>query len=260
MRLRATILLIVALALTCKVSGACLPDAVTASQGALASEGGQSTAALAEVAYRAGDYAKAKELWTRMLVERGEDGRLEYDLGNCEYRLGNYARAVWRFERARRALGADERVRFNLALAERKLGLEGADASSFFATLRGRLRRLDRGDWFSYGLAVELFGLILLGFVVRRRVRVLIVLATCLIVIGAASLARAATLDDSRILGVVILEDGTPVRGEPRAELQGLMKLGAGVRATYVADSPGWVRVRVGEREGWVPRPRVGLY
>lgn len=214
----------------------------------------------AEEAYRRGDYARAKELWTALLEQRGADGRLEYDIGNCEYRLEDYARALWRFERAARALGGDERVRFNLSLAERKLGLQSDEATSFFADARAKVRRLDRGDWFTCGLGLEVVGVLLLAFSLRRRAFVLAGVAALLTVLGAASLVRAATLDPDRILGVVVLEEDTPVRGEPREELDSILRLGAGVRAEFVAKSPGWVRLRIRDREGWVQRGSVGLY
>ena len=220
----------------------------------------QSRADAAEAAYRAGEYQKAKDLWSAMLVERGVDGRLEYDIGNCCYRLGDYARALWRYERAARVLGGDERVRFNLALAERKLGLDSRESSSFFADARARVRRLNRGDWFVYGLGLEILGLVLLVVSLRRRSTLWIVFSGLVALVGAAGLVRAATLDADRVLGIIVLEEGTAVRGEPRAELDSILRLGAGVRAEYIAKSPGWVRLRIRDREGWVARENVGLY
>lgn len=214
----------------------------------------------AERAYRAGDYARAKERWLELLAERGADGRIEYDLGNCEYRLGDPARALWRFERAKRALGADERVRFNLTLAERALGLERPEASSFFADFGAWFARLDRAACFGYGLAFEVLGLVLLALGLRLRARALVVSAVVLIFVGVAGLVRCATLDDARILGGIVLEEGTKVRAEPREALAPTMRLGAGVRVEHLASSPQWVRIRYDGREGWMPRARVGLY
>ncbi len=214
----------------------------------------------AEAAYRAGDYAKAKAAWTALLAERGEDARIEFDLGNCEYRLGDHARALWRFERAKRGLGADERVLFNLALAERALGLQGSQNTSFFADLRARFRNLDAASWFWLGLSLEVAGLLVLALALRKRWRGVAFAASLCAVLGAFALARAATIEPDRVIGVVILEDGTALRAEPRSELAPLMKLSAGVRATYLASSPGWVRVRIQDREGWVERRAAGEY
>ncbi|MCA8968712.1 MAG: tetratricopeptide repeat protein [Planctomycetes bacterium] len=214
----------------------------------------------AESAYRAGDYERAKTAWSALLEERGEDPRLEYDLGNCEYRLGNHARALWHFERARRRLGGDERVRFNLALTERALGLQGVESTSFFKDVSERLRSMTIGEWFWTGLWTELAGLALLAVAVTKRWRVLSVIALVVAFGGGAALARAATLDPDRVMGVVVLEDQTEVRAEPRTELAPLMKLSAGVRARYVASSPGWVRIRIQDRDGWIERGAAGLY
>lgn len=217
-------------------------------------------ASAAEAAYRAGDYEAAKRKWSALLKERGADGRIEYDLGNCEYRLGDAARAIWRYERAQRALGADERVRFNLTLAERRLGLERGDAASFLADLRAGVRRLERGDWFFYGLGLEVLGLLVLALSIRARARGLAIFAVLLVVSGIACLVRCATLDDSRVLGAVVLAEGTQVRAEPRAALTATMRLGAGLRVEHLAASPQWIRIRYRDREGWVEREAVGLY
>ncbi|MCB9880238.1 MAG: hypothetical protein H6832_00135 [Planctomycetes bacterium] len=242
------------------VCGLAFLVAVCAGSGRAQATAHVNRAEAAESAYRAGDYERAKAAWSTLLEERGEDPRLEYDLGNCEYRLGNHARALWRFERAKRRLGGDERVRFNLALTERALGLQGVESTSFFRDVSERLRSMTIGEWFWTGLWIELAGLALLALALTKKWRMLAAFALLVAISGGAALARAATLDPDRIVGVVILEEQTAVRAEPRTELAPLMKLSAGVRARYVASSPGWVRIRIQDRDGWVERGAAGLY
>ena len=222
--------------------------------------GSRQPAAVAEAAYRAGDYEKAKQSWTAMLAEHAGDGRLEYNLGNCEYRLGNPARALWRYERAQRVLGADERVRFNLNLAQRALGLERPARASLWAAVATSFRRLTVGEFFVVGLVLEVLGLLMLLLGMRKRARGIILTAVLLLLVGISSLVRAATMDPQRILGAIVLEDHSALRAEPRDELDAVLQLGAGVRAEYRAASPGWVKLRVKNREGWMRREQLGLY
>ena len=216
-------------------------------------------AARAEAAYRAGDY-KAAQAAYRELLARAPDARVEYNLGNCAFRLSDYARALWRYERARRVLGDRKEIAFNRSLAIRRLGF--IDASEVGLAEQGRrwIERWSALQWWGLGIVVELLGLGLLAWGIRRRGTGTMLVASSLVVLGLAAGSRALSVDDDRVLGVVVLKDGTALRSEPRAELAATLQLGAGAQLRYLASSPGWVRVRIGERDGWIPREAAGLW
>ncbi|MFQ5503810.1 MAG: hypothetical protein ACE5F1_03315 [Planctomycetota bacterium] len=221
----------------------------------------QDRLASARAARLRGDYQTARRHYGELLGEGSDaDGRLEYNLGNCEYRLGNFARALWRYEQARRQLGDREELVFNRSLALRRLGIDTGEGEGLLESVRQSLSELGGGTWFWIGLGLDALALCLLwrGLVGGGRTRVL--LALLLLLPAGYTLLHSLGIDEKAPRGVVILEDQTDLRAEPRAELPALRVLNAGLRARYVSGTPDWLRIRVGEREGWVPRERAGVY
>ncbi len=220
---------------------------------------GQGVLEKAEAAYRRGDYAAARDAYASWLKTH-DDGRVEYDLGNTQFRLGDYGRALWRYERARRRLGDREDVVFNRNLAQRKLGRGRTDAKGIAASVKRRFHEWQAGSWFKLGVGLEGLGLLVLAFWFKRRSSWSLVVALLLLAPGVFAFTRALSVDDTRPLGVIILDDGTPLRGEPREQLAAIVTLGAGVRADLLSMSDHWLKIRVKGRVGWVPRPNAGVW
>jgi tetratricopeptide (TPR) repeat protein len=218
------------------------------------------TLAKAEAAYRKGDYETARAAYEAWLAAHPGDGRAEYNLGNCEYRLERPAHALWRYERARRRLGDREDLLFNRQLAMRRLGQAEGEGKGLLAGARERLAAFESGDWLALGLGLELFGLLGLVVALRRRTPVTAGVFAMLVAGGLACGVQSLQVRADRLLGVIVLEDRTPLRAEPRAELPAVVALAAGVRARFVEKSPDWVRVRLESREGWLPARAAGMY
>jgi len=215
----------------------------------------------AEEAYRKGDYEGAAKHWKAVLADHPWDGRLEYDLGNCAYRRGRYAEALWRYERARRRLGERTELLFNEALCLRRLGRAGDPEPSLPSRLRTFLREALPVHWFRLALGLQAAAL-LLALLARpwktRRLRA--ALALCVFLAAGYAFHRAATLEEGREVGAVILAREAPLRAEPRESLEPIARLSRGVRAVLVERGPRWVRIRIGDRSGWIPLSLCGLY
>ncbi len=207
-------------------------------------------------AYRRGDYAQAEALFAQACAAPGADRRRHYDLGNACYRQGKLAAALLAYERARLALPRDPELLANLALVRSQLGLPGAEGESFGATLTSLRERLHPSElvWLTVAAQALAAGLLVFGW--RRRL-----LRGCGLVAAALALGLA--------LEVLVFAPARPPRGvvlvpeaalvaEPRAGREALATLRAGVTVEVLGFAERWGRVRVGEREGYLPADAFG--
>lgn len=236
--------------------------ALTASLGAQTS---QDLIQTAEQAYRKGQYEQATQAYESLLVKGHEhDGRLHYNLGNCAFRLRQYSKALLQYERALRMLGPREEIRFNRDLCLDRLGMGSRDREGLLSNLRRRLASFGPSTWFQLGLALEAVGLLLLWLTLRRRTWPRLVATLLLLVLGGLAQYRSLQATDQATVGVVVLEDRTALRSEPRKDLEPTLFLPTGQRARFLEGSSSWVKIRVptpsGDKTGWVQKRRVGLY
>ncbi|MEZ5989482.1 MAG: hypothetical protein R3F30_10220 [Planctomycetota bacterium] len=221
--------------------------------------------AAAEQAYRDGRYAEAERVWRDLAAGPwGADGRLHYDLGNAAYRQGHFAAAVLAYERALRRPGAGPEVRFNRDLALQRLRVPARGGGGLVEGFRTWLRDLDAGSWFRLGLGCQALALLLLMAALAGRGRRTLWAVVTLWGLGLFAQVRAADVDPDRPVGVVVLEDRAPLRAEPRAGLEPILRLPAGQRARWLGGTRDWLRVSVttpdGPREGWLPAGAAGTY
>ena len=219
----------------------------------------------AEQAYRKGRYEKATEAW-QQLLEKGyqRDGRVHYNLGNSAFRLRHYAKALLEYERALRLLGPREEIRFNRDLCLDRLGMGSRDREGLLQSLQRRLASFGPGAWFKLGLILEALGLLLLWLTLRRSTWPRLVGALLLLLLGGLAQLRSLENPDVSIKGVVVLDDRTALRSEPRKDLEATLLLPSGQRAEFLEGSESWIKIRLqtpkGVKIGWVQKPRVGLY
>ncbi len=225
----------------------------------------QNTIQTAEQAYRQGHYQEATRAYESLLGMGYErDGRVHYNLGNCAFRLRRYSKALLEYERALRMLGPREEIRFNRDLCLDRLGMGGRDREGLLSSLRRRLAAFGPAAWFQLGLVLEALGLLLLWFTLRRSTGVRVVATLSLLVLGGLAQYRSLQTADQRQVGIVVLDDRTALRSEPRKDLEPILLLPSGQRARYLEGSEAWIKIRVstpgGDKTGWVQKPRVGLY
>lgn len=211
----------------------------------------------AVAAYRRGDYESASALWERELEATGdpaEKARLAYDLGNASYRSGHLLEAIGWYTAALRHEPRDADTWANLELARAEAGLEPADRGDLAATTLRVLSSLTlaESEWLVLGslalLALALSWEALHGGRAARRAA-----------LAAAGLTAIALvpwcwnlLDDSTRPALIVAEDGTPARSEPRPDGTRLFELEPGTRVERLDVLPGWVEVAADGRAVWV--------
>jgi len=231
----------------------------------LLAQGPQDLIQTAEQAYRKGQYEEATRGYESLLAKGYErDGRLHYNLGNCAFRLRRYSQALLQFERSLRMLGPREEIRFNRDLCLDRLGMAGRDREGLLSSLRRRLASFGPSTWFQLGLALEAVGLLLLWLTLRRRTWPRLAATLLLLLLGGLAQYRSLQATDQATVGIVVLDDRTALRSEPRKDLEPTLFLPSGQRANYLEGSESWLKIRVstpsGDKTGWVQNPRVGLY
>lgn len=215
----------------------------------------QASSASGEAAYRAGDYAAAAQAFAAAAEAPSVDRRVFYNLGNALYRQGDYAHALAAYECARLGMPRDRRLAANLALTRRKLELGVGEGEPFLAALasvRDLLTPRER-VWTCVGLHVLAALLLVLGWrrLLTRTLGFVVLLPAVLLAIELLVLAPGRPLR-----GIVVADRGA-VTAEPRRDLEPVVKLRRGASVAVLGEGPTWVKVQVGEREGYLAADAV---
>jgi hypothetical protein len=219
----------------------------------------------AVAAYRDGDHATARALWTARYDEladdaAGEKGRVAYDLGNVAFREGRTLEAVGWYTLALEHRPRDGDTWANLEHARREAGLDPADRGDLDATVRRVLSAWTTAEserWLlalTALLALALAGEALRGGRVWRRTALVLGVAVALSAVPwVFGLARAG--GDPLL---VIDERPVALRSEPRPDGAQIGRLDPGATVERSDALPGWVEVRETDgAQGWVPREAV---
>jgi tetratricopeptide (TPR) repeat protein len=204
-------------------------------------------ASAGEAAYRQGEYDAAVAAFAQQAA--AGDRRAAYNLGNSHYRQGRFAEALAAYESARLATPRDPQLLFNIRLTRQKLDLVEAGGEPFLTTLaelRDALTPWER-LWLCAGLNLLAAGLVLLG---GRRLRAIgvVVLFPALLV-----LLEVAWWGPVRPPKGIVTVPKVALRAEPKAELEALMTIRAGVAVAVLQEGPAWTRVRLRDRQGYLP-------
>jgi hypothetical protein len=217
----------------------------------------QDSAATAIAAYRSGDYAAAERAFASLCAVPDPDRRLLCNLGNAQYRQGRYAQALWSWERARLALPRDPELQQNLALARRKLEVDGSGGEPFLATIANLLRSLTAAELLGAALALHL--LAAFGLVIKRWRGLLGACGVAALVPALLLTAELLWWRPSRLPSGIVLAPQAALLSEPRAGMEPVLKLRAGVTVTVLGGSDGWLLAEVQGRRGYLEAGAVGV-
>jgi len=238
------------------------PSVMAQRDGATANEArgdalGGSAAARGEAAYRAGDYAAAARAFAEAAEAAPVDRRLFYNLGNALYRQGDYARALVAYERAHLGMPRDAELAANLALTRSKLELARGEGEPFLAALGALRDACTPRERVIAAVAMHLLSafLLVLGWrrVLLRTLGFLVLGPALLLTVELLVLAPARPPR-----GILVAERGA-VTAEPRSGLEPVVKLRRGASVDVLGEGPTWVKVRAGEREGYLPADAVAV-
>lgn len=214
-------------------------------------------------AYRRGDYASAETLWREALrsdeLEPFDRAAIARNLGNAAWRQARGLEAVAWYTASLRSAPRDSETWASLEHARQASELEPADRGDLTSTVRRIVGSwtLAEAQWMLAG-ATFLWFLALIGEALRGGVVWRAAAWSGFLLVGIASapllwhLARA----DREVWMVV--ERGTELSSEPRADLAPTGALEPAQEVTGIDQVPDWVRVETGDgARGWVPRESV---
>lgn len=217
------------------------------------------------------NYAAALEVYGALGDVGIVDPDVEQNIAVCHARLGDLPRAIFHFERALLLRPGDEGVETALAAAEDALARARADEEGEAELARDThfARSLVRGVS-ERGLAISLLlgvGLLCAAAVARRRARSeaprlgLTLLALFLAVFVGVSASGLVAKQGWLRQGTpaVILTDPVQLHQSPDSRSPVLATPArGGERATVLDEYEGFVRVRLGARQGWARADHVG--
>ena len=200
----------------------------------------------------AGD-AKAAVTELERAVHSGWSSPALFDLGNAYTSAGDKARAILAYERAQLLAPNDPAIARNLARVRAEAGL-AAPASPPALDRAIATLTTDDWTWLAVGAgALACIGIIALGWGVGRRA------ARAVVVTGLAATAGCALAAvhtaPSRAHAIVLTRD--EARLAPVATADPVFTAPAGADVDIVQRHGEFVRVREGDRTGWLPRDAV---
>jgi tetratricopeptide (TPR) repeat protein len=220
-------------------------------------------------AYFHSEYADAIERYEN-LVELGvRDADVFYNLGLAYERQGRHGGAIASFERALRMRPGDDGVRRALessreAAAEQRAEREGEATVASGPGLGEALFGGVSEDVLAWAVLSfdALFFTVLAGFLFVRRETARLVLGIAAPLLGIAltlsgiGLAVRSGAFDEGVPAVIVMDRST-LREGPRAGAGERGVAREGERAWIMGRDQDWVRVQVGNREGWIEAERV---
>lgn len=212
----------------------------------------------ARAAYDRGRLEEALETYRALSDEDRSNAALLYNQANCLYRLGQPGPALALYERARRLAPRDSDIAENLRFVRRQLGLpdrsRAHDPFQLLAAMRDTLRP---DEWMVFAACALLaWGLVAGGLQFRRGaprwLHGAVVAVLALSILSVFTQYRGPYRSD---VHAVVVAPSPELLRLPDADSEALeIKLREGQRVRIVEARTDWMRIAVGENEGWLPR------
>jgi tetratricopeptide (TPR) repeat protein len=208
-------------------------------------------------AYQAKRYEAAAQDLEAVLEGGFESAAVHYNLGNAWFRLGKPGRAILHYRRAERLAPRDEDLRVNLALAREATvdRLRPAEAPSWRRALLWVRDRLSLAELAAFFLgAMGLLAALLLARAVlpaRGSLRMAIRGAAGLTLALGLCLGARTWMDRPGREGVVVAAESAARTG-PGEEFAVHFRLHEGAEFSVLERRPGWTKIEVQDRRGWL--------
>jgi tetratricopeptide (TPR) repeat protein len=212
-------------------------------------------------AYAAGNYAEAKDHYSRLVADEKMSASLFYNLGNCFYQLDELGEAIWAYERSLKINPGHENARFNLAFAQKQtydnLTPESSDVLRWF---RGTffVLGLNFWSWISI-ISLLVFCILLYFFFTTKNPKIKNYALTFGFVffglLNAAGLL--AMLHKQYIIerhSAIIIEDSVIIRTSPSDTAKEAFNLHEGTKVDLERSNEDWIEISVNGNTGWVEK------
>lgn len=220
----------------------------------------------ANEAYIAGEFARAEELYERIVADDKHSLKLYFNLANACFKQNELGKAILYYKRALRLSPGDEDVRHNLAMAESMTKDRIEQVPEFFLKtwLRSVRNTLSCRSWTIASLAMLAITLILgLLFVlsqrlVLRKVGFYGVLVTAFLFVATtwfAASERDVMLDREE---AVVMTSTASVKSSPDRSATDLFVLHEGTTVRIVETLDEWSEIVIADgKKGWVESEKI---
>lgn len=221
---------------------------------------------VANEAYIAGDFARAEELYERIVADDKQSLKLYFNLANACFKQNKLGKAILYYNRALQLSPADEDVRHNLAIAESMTKDRIDQVPEFFLKTWMRTVRntLSCRSWTIVSLAMLAATLVLgLMFVLAQRLALrkggfygmLIGLLLFVVTTWFAASERRSMLDRE---AAVVMTSTASVKSSPDRSATDLFVLHEGTTLRIVGVLDEWSEVVIADgKKGWIESDKI---
>jgi tetratricopeptide (TPR) repeat protein len=220
----------------------------------------------ANEAYIAGDFARAEELYGRIVADGKVSVKLYFNLANAYFKQNKLGEAILYYNRALRLSPGDEDVRYNLAIAESLTKDRIERVPEFFlkSWLRSVRMMFSCQTWTILSLIVLAVGLFFsLLFVLAQRLAlrktgfygVLVMLLLFVATTWFAAAERRVLLDREE---AVVMTSTASVKSSPDRSASDLFVLHEGTTLRVVGTLDSWSEVVIADgKKGWLESEKI---
>ncbi len=214
----------------------------------------------ANEAYKNGDVAQAKELYTGILEEGFESSKLYFNLANCYYKERSYPSALLYYERAKRLAPNDEDVLHNLHIAQLQITDKVEALPTFFLTDYWNgfslMQSPDRWAAWFIGLLLMACAAFTTFLVARKKSFKQFGFSLSIAVFLLAGICLAAAISAQGILEkpeAIVFDSSVNVKSEPALTATDQFVVHAGLKVEVMQAEEDWARIRLENgNSGWV--------
>ena len=217
-------------------------------------------------AYIAGEYARAEELYKKIVADHKESAKLYFNLANALFKQERLGETILYYHRALQLTPGDEDIRHNLAIAEALTKDRIEQVPEFFLKtwLRTVRNLLDCKSWTLISLAMLALGLVLaLLFVLAQPLAVRkagfygMVVALLFFVVATwfAASERRAMLDREQ---AVVMSSTASVKSSPDRSATDMFVLHEGTTLRVVGTLDEWSEIVIADgKKGWIESSKI---
>ncbi len=220
----------------------------------------------ADAAYQTENYAKAIELYEKVLKENGESADIYYNLGNAYYKMGKVAPAILNYERSLVLEPGDSDARFNLQIAKQKTVDKIEPIGEFFLSRWFHsIQNLGGVDsWAKLGVFcfILFIGCLILFFFSKwvrlKKVGFYVGIVLLLIVIFANIFAKNQKDELLNRMHAIVFTPTVTVKSSPDASGTDLFILHEGTKLLIKSTLGDWSEVQIEDGNiGWIPNKDI---
>ena len=220
----------------------------------------------ANEAYIAGEYARAEQLYSRIVADDKFSAKLYFNLANTLFKQNKLGEAILYYHRAQRLAPGDDDIRHNLAMAEALTKDRIEQVPEFFLKtwLRSVRNMLSCSTWTVISLVMFALTLILaLLFVLAQRLTLRKtgfygMLATALLFVATtwfAASERRVILDRE---AAVVMASAASVKSSPDRSATDIFVLHEGTTLRVVGTLDEWSEVVIADgKKGWIESSKI---